>query len=700
MIAPLAGGIIGLVAFACSLGFELLDPGNIDWLLHGDWGTHFLGWHLYRHGPWTLPLGATPLLAYPIGSSVALTDSIPVAAGLFKALGPVLPENFQYIGFWLLGCFVLQGVFGALLMQGATPKVSLQILGAALVILSPPLLFRVLHPALSTHWLLLAALWMYFRKPFDALSRRSFGGWTLIVGLASATHPYILMMVFLLMLAAYLRQAMLTPGRVLGVLGRVTALTGLCGLILWQCGYFLVGTTSDLQATGLGVYSMNLLSPLIPMGDSLLGDILPTDAAAGQYEGYAYMGAGVILLGLVAVFRQALALRELRRIDWKHLPFVLACLVLIVLALSPKVTVGSRTIFTYDDDWWGPLRLFRSSGRLFWPVYYAIVVGVLSTVCQLRYWLALVLMIGAIGLQVVDTTDHFRAARLHRTLGFNSPLRSAFWAVAPPHYKRLTLVPTSLCSPVAFLEARLFMLLAGYHRLAINAGAPARLDALKVQKYCAELGTQLRQGIVSHEELYVLSRDVAATFKNASAGTLACTTENGFSVCFAGPTYLAWQDAYDIHTGLWPPTADFVAFLADLDVEYQSGLHRAPLQAPGSAEQRARALVRYLGYRVRGCEHSEAQAKTMREMEGAKELRLCSQMSLVAGDMPPQNETYAFRKQLEEVQREGLALPRSMTHVDPVGEAVWLQEYARARVQGATHEAARDEVLKRVRSAR
>ena len=70
--------------------------------MHGDYGLHFLGWHLYRHGPWTLPVGATPLLIAPIGSSIGLTDSIPIVGIPLKVLAPLLPPVFQFIGLWLV----------------------------------------------------------------------------------------------------------------------------------------------------------------------------------------------------------------------------------------------------------------------------------------------------------------------------------------------------------------------------------------------------------------------------------------------------------------------------------------------------------------------------------------------------------------------------------------------------------------------
>ncbi len=113
--------------------------------MHHDYRLHHLGWHLYRYGPWTFPLGATPLLIWPIGSSIGLTDSMPIVAIWLKALSPMLPTDFQFIGLWLVLSFALQGVFGALLMRLATPRPELQLLGATLLILSPPL--DLPHPA-------------------------------------------------------------------------------------------------------------------------------------------------------------------------------------------------------------------------------------------------------------------------------------------------------------------------------------------------------------------------------------------------------------------------------------------------------------------------------------------------------------------------------------------------------------------------
>ena len=165
---------------------------------------------------------------------------------------------------------------------------------------------------------------------------------------------------------------------------------------------------------------------------------------------------------------------------------------------------------------------------------------------MLGYRPALLLLTVALGLQAADLRGQYRATRDHRTLGFNNPLKSSFWTSVPGHYKRLTLVPTSMCTPALAFDERAFLLLAGEHRLAVNAGSAARYDARKARAHCSALARQLRHGEVAHDELYVLSRDAAALFAAAASTALMCTRVDGFDVCFSPETYSTWRDTYEV----------------------------------------------------------------------------------------------------------------------------------------------------------
>jgi len=381
------GGVVGVLAFACSLGFALVNPGNTDWLTTGDLRIHFLGWHTFRSAPWQLPPGANPYFGYPVGTSVALTDSIPVFALTFKLLAPWLSARFQYIGMWLLVSHLLQGVFGALLVRCVTPRRVLQILGAALFVMAPVLLHRTGHPALGAHWLLLAALWLHFRSPNAhwAISRPALGWWAVLITVVAATHPYLGFMVLALMAAHLVSLALHADGRQRVRIGAILAANlGWYAAVSWLSGYFVVGS-GDLVGENFGEYSINGLSPIAPLDYStFLGPIFFPNVVQ-TVEGYSYLGIGVIALAVPAAV--GWARRRPDGSDRSQLPgwpLLLVMLVLTAMALGPVVHVGNTVAFRYPEEVWGPLRLFRANGRMFWPALYGITFAIVAGVCRLR----------------------------------------------------------------------------------------------------------------------------------------------------------------------------------------------------------------------------------------------------------------------------------------------------------------------------
>jgi hypothetical protein len=97
--APIVVGLCFGVLYAWLLiGAGPLNPSNTAWIF-GDTATYYSGWEEYRHDPHLhFPLAWTERVGYPVGTSVALLDTIPLAAVLLRPLSPVLPEPFQYLG--------------------------------------------------------------------------------------------------------------------------------------------------------------------------------------------------------------------------------------------------------------------------------------------------------------------------------------------------------------------------------------------------------------------------------------------------------------------------------------------------------------------------------------------------------------------------------------------------------------------------
>ena len=187
MLGVLASALFGGIFFAWIAGWRVIDPTQVDWLMKLDWRINFLGWHLFRNDPWQIPPGLLRGYLAGEGTTIGFTDSIPLAALLLKPFDAWLPTPVQYFGGWLLLCFVLQGALGALLTRLYTERWWLQLAGGALFVLTPTLLMRVGHPALTAHFVLLWAIWLFLRKP---PARAAMWSHVALGATAGLIHPY------------------------------------------------------------------------------------------------------------------------------------------------------------------------------------------------------------------------------------------------------------------------------------------------------------------------------------------------------------------------------------------------------------------------------------------------------------------------------------------------------------------------------
>lgn len=699
-VVPVIAGLVGAIAFIASMGAAKVHPANIDWLMHADYALHFLGWHLYRAGPWTWPIGATPLHIWPVGSSIGLTDSIPIFAFLFKPLDPVLPPIFQFIGIWLTTSYALQGVFGALLMAIATPRPVLQFLGALLFIFSPPLVFRLGHAALTAHWLVLAALWLSLKEGGDTPTLRRAAAWALLAAVTAAIQPYILVMIVALMGAAYLRQFLAAPRRLLTIATHAALGLAAAWVALWQSGSLMVAAGDGLGIGGFGEWSANLLTFIMPTEPlTLTAPGVIRYARPPQYEGYAYLGAGLLLLGVIVLaagVRSRPAPGWAGRI-WPYLPLLAALLFLAVMAFGQPVGFGSRILFTYDSSWWGPFRIFRTNGRMIWAVFYAVVVAILFAVTRFRYRTAVgVLSLGVL-VQAVDLSPapaFIADAGLH---GFRSPLNSRFWDIAAPHYQRIILIPSNLCERNGYVDYLAFALLAGRHRMAINAGTTARYDVPRAAQYCKALEQEMAAGLTTPGSLYVLRRDLLAQVaRPVGANGPICTSVDGLGVCVAADSYAPWRDDYEIPRANLPRNGDLEEFYTALDALYRDALGRPPESRPDTASRRVDALARYLANRSDGCSHEEAEARTLAIAQGYRDPAACETFSSRPA-LPPGVDTYAFARRYVETMGQRSDIAATTTHLDLEAEAAWLQEYVALRLAGQPHRSAIEAVIEQVR---
>lgn len=539
-----AGGLVGAAFFLWIAGLRIINPTEYGWVMQADWRIHFLGWHFFRREPWQWPPGVVEGYFHaPNGTAIGFTDSIPLAAFLLKPLSPLLPETFQYLGIWLLLCFILQGVFAVLLIRLWTTRGSHLVLAAALFVLVPTLLIRVGHPALCAHWLILWALWLYFRespgRAGDLWSHAALGA------IAGLVHPYLAVMVFALLLALAVKNR-----HFVALVSAAVAITA----AWWAAGLF-TGTSSESLATeGLGNYSLNLLAPITSSGWSALLPELPIASPGQSYEGFHYLGAGLLALLAVAVvvalqwasLDSRAPAHDKRALPWGTVaPLALVSLLFAFYALSPRVTAGDRVLLDFSSPLLDRLAVFRATGRFFWPMAYLLLVSALAiVVTRLRQRTAAMVLGLAVLLQVIDLREaHAQRRETSRSDAFHGHqlrLRSPLWTRVLPHYRHLVLVNPPQCgqAPVSF-EWPAY--LAGLYGLSINAGEVARPDHDETLRYCQSLFAEVRAGHVRDDTVYLLLPSLVEPFRAAALHPLVCVDADSVPLCTTERSAQAWR---------------------------------------------------------------------------------------------------------------------------------------------------------------
>jgi len=520
----------GALAFLLVVGPRVLDPTNIGWLAEGDPATHYLGWVFFRYAPWSIPLGLNPQYGLELASAIPYSDSVPLLALLFKPFSALLPEPFQYLGFWLLACFVLQAWFGWKLAGLATVQSFLRILATALFVFAPPMLARLHgHYALAGHFLVLAALYLALRERQDA----RLWWWSGVLLVAALVHPYLLAMTGALWLASLVDQAVRVRALRCALLAELAAVVPVIAVAAWQAGYFSVD--GSFASGGYGVYRLNMLSLFDPAGWSYVLPDLPQ--GPGDYEGFNFLGLGLLgLLAVCVVFIPGKRDELIGAVSAR--PFLVVVLAgLTCFALTHRLGIGAATLDLPLDG--GLERLantFRSSGRMFWPAYYAILFAIVAFVARRTTpRVAGGLLAIALAVQIVDTSAGWKPIRAklmaEPTTHWASPLASPFWSEAARHYRKVRLVPPRNEAPAWQVWASY----AAQHRLATDAVYLARIDAEGLAAAARDADARLGSGEYARDTLYIVADSAAVrAAANVNAAEDLFARIDGFNVLAPG----------------------------------------------------------------------------------------------------------------------------------------------------------------------
>ena len=303
--------VIGLSVFVYVTGGRILNPTSRDWLMVGDSATHYMGWEFFRHTSllqW--PLGLNPKLGLDISSSIAFTDSIPLAAFIFKPFNSLLPATFQYLGLWILICFVLQTYLAARLLSHFLADQIQIALGSVFIALSPVLIYRLVHDgyghiALVSHFLILGALNLYFTKPLKS------SWWALLFASTILIQAYFIPMVAAIWIAKLVQYLRHDGGSRSVAIKHFAAVAVASISTLIAGGYVALGSNlftggSEVTDSSFPYWFRWQPLSLIDIQTSFSGTwshfLSDQQELRGDVEGFSFLGSGIILLaGLVAL---------------------------------------------------------------------------------------------------------------------------------------------------------------------------------------------------------------------------------------------------------------------------------------------------------------------------------------------------------------------------------------------------------------
>lgn len=507
----IVGAAAGAAFFFWLYPITILNPTNYLWLMQGDGAQHFLGWHFFRGDAWQFPLGLNRQYGQAMGSAIVFSDSIPLFALLFKPFDLLLPLYFQYTGLWMLCCYALQGAFAWKIADALRCRIVEKCALTFILITVTILVERAWgHFALMGQWLILAAVYAY-------IARRSALWWAVLIAITALVHAYLLYMVLAVWTADWARKVLVDKSQSLPRAALDFAFTlMMLALVMWQIGYFTVGIAESASGTQYGSYAAGLHSFWNPgWGSRLLPPIAVRPGT--EMEGGAYLGAGGLLLVVMAALVWFKARVKVAAMVWPLLAVALVCA---ALAVTNRVYYGTAEVFAFalPNMLQGKLDFIRGSGRLLWLLFYVLLIGGFAAITQhLTAFKAGLVALSVCAVQVYDLSGRamiFKGLYMRHietnALGADS-LKSSFWNdVGLKKYKHIMVLPVQHMAP-RFAALGMF---AADNKMSINVGYFARVPmACFADGQVVE--AEFRQGKFRADTLYVVQKSDIVVAENA-----------------------------------------------------------------------------------------------------------------------------------------------------------------------------------------
>ena len=526
-----------IIIFQICYGLAVLQPTNINWLMSArhDWGTHYLGWAFYKNEPWHFPLGQVFGYNYPVGTNVGFTDSIPLMAIFFKLFAPFLPGDFQYFGWWLLSCHLLVAYFTILLFRIFKVSTLITFAAAIFIAANPVLIHRGMHPALCAQWLLIACIYFYFLDPALTPTRKILFYQFIVLILSALINPYLCLMVVGFTIATPIKLCFINK-----VLARkqffiYLTLSVLSVVLVWYLtGMISFGRKEDLGVGGAyGLYTMNLNALYNAGGFSALTPAYDW-VSWHQYEGFMYLGAGILLLIIILFFYRIYSFvstrinKEINSSDSKYkrdlIPLLILGMLYAVFSITLVISFNSKVIlripapaaFIHLEE------VFRACGRFFWMPYYLIMMFAIIGIAKIKAnpLITTSIIIIALGIQLYD----IKILLTFRKLPFGTytpPMANSEWIKIMSQFDEVIFYPAFETPNIRAMDYQDFSYLALKAGKPVNLAYVARGDSHAARQFNDSLNRMVENDSLSPRALYITNSShlehFSVAFQNGSA---------------------------------------------------------------------------------------------------------------------------------------------------------------------------------------
>ena len=447
-IIALISALVGVSIF----GLSAINPLNTNWLKTGDFKSSQLAWNFFRQTP-LIQWPITQIPNYGIGWGTLLTPAggnVLVSLPL-KYLRYFLPDNFQFVGIWIIFCLAMQGYFAARitgLFESSRIRVAVY---SMIFLFSPICIFRMAtmsHDKLGAQWLILWAMYLYLKKDLRTRS------WALLIFVSLCIEVYLSAMVLAIFFGFIIRITLISVEKI--EIRKVAKLLFVCASVafmtLWLLGLFSI--TGGIS--GIGVYRLSGTSYLNPMYSESEGisivfkrlfvrDRAVTTNVDG--EGFQFLGTGILLILpflVISLFRRVL---KSASATWLNLiPIASIGALLFIFAVSKHVSVGP-----FEFNYWWPKtiidlsKIFRATSRFGWVLYYLIYIAAVRYISQIsrHAWLVLVVSFSVFSVQLLDQSMYLvHVNKNFSKMSQNSNPIDIRWNEIKNQYSKIRIYPT------------------------------------------------------------------------------------------------------------------------------------------------------------------------------------------------------------------------------------------------------------------